>query len=86
MEQFFKETLKERFIAIEKSLSHTEWLVGNTLTLADICLYDLVTFFDAQQLVQAALANASRLQHIFEKVQDLPEIQTWLSTRPVTPF
>ena len=86
MEHFFKETLKERFIAIEKSLSNTEWLVGTTLTLADICLYDLVTFFDAQELVQAALANASRLQHIFEKVQDLPEIQTWLSTRPVTPF
>ncbi len=87
MAKFFTEALPERFQEMEASLEDEQpWIVGSTISLADISLFSLVQFFNARERVLKALDAAPRLRDVYSKVTALPQIVEWLQRRPETPF
>ncbi len=86
MKKFFEEDLKKTFVAFEKQAdkNNSGYWIGSHLSLFDIQLYNLITFFDDQQSVQKALEGCPALKAIHDKVEQTPEIKKWLDERPQT--
>ena len=64
--------------------STTGYLVGNSLTLADICFFSIL---DALAEKSAAiLDHFPAIKKLNETVKTLPHIAKWLAARPVTPM
>ncbi len=86
MKKFFEEDLKKAFLAFEKQAdkNNSGYWIGSHLSLFDIQLYNLITFFDDQQSVQKALEGCPTLKAIHDKVGQTPEIKKWLDERPQT--
>lgn len=76
---------------IEKALpakGSTPFLVGEKMSLADLCFFHLVTdfFTESEKAKTVMKAKAPRLSAAVEAVAADPKIQKWLATRPDTPF
>lgn len=84
--KWFSETLPEKMTLLDALVSPT-YSIGNKLSLADITLFSFVTqFFDNVEGAKASLANAPNIASVVETVETLPSIQSWINTRPDTPF
>ena len=52
-----------------------------------VVLFSFITqFFDDKESTLNALSTTPKLKNILDKVTQLEEVKTWLSTRPNTPF
>ena len=80
--------MRKALLAFEKQASkdNSGYWMGSRLSLFDIQLHCLITFFDDQESVQKALDGCGALKAIYEKVQQTPQIKKWLDERPKTMF
>ena len=62
-----------------------EWLVGSSVTYADLCLAGLLSMLD-QRHPGVMEKEAPLLYKHKEKVFGLPKIKEWVSKRPKTDF
>lgn len=81
---FFSDTLPSRLNLIEESIEESKFVIGSSISLADVTLYGLVDFFDNKAGILKALP--SRLRAQYEQVAADPRIKAWVKTRPDTPF
>ena len=86
--KFFEEDLKKTFLAFEKQANKDDsgYWIGSHLSLFDIQLYNLINSFTDQESVQKVLEECPTLKTIHDKVEQTPEIKTWLEERPKTQF
>jgi len=106
--KFLKQELPALCLQLEKSLpspskacfedgAKPPWLIGSTISLADVSLYHMlstsqslttgstISFFDGEsELVQKAYVDCPRLKTSLEAVAALPSIQSWEERRPDT--
>lgn len=73
---------------LEKSLPSTVpgSAVGEKLSYADIVLWHLLNEFFKKADIESALKSSFTISIINDKVSANPELQKWISERPVTPF
>lgn len=84
---FFRDFLPERLGLIDKTLdADAKYVIGSSLSLADLTLFSLVQFFDNKVGIHAALDKAPKLQLRCDLVSKDVRVQNWVKTRPVTPF
>ena len=57
-----------------------QFLVGNALSLADIHLF----FFCSEYTTAKLLATTPKIANLVKRVEHLPNIQKWLSQRPMS--
>ena len=89
LKKWFSETLVEKLELLENILSKEKegYSVGDRTSLADVVLFSFITqFFDDKESALNALSTTPKLKNILDKVTQLEEVKTWLSTRPNTPF
>jgi glutathione S-transferase len=85
--EWFTVTLVERLTLLENLLGGDGFSVGATTSLSDIVLYSFITtFFDNKDASMNATLATPRLRNIVDRVHNLPEMVTWLETRPSTDF
>uniref|UniRef100_A0A158R4S3 Glutathione S-transferase 1 n=1 Tax=Syphacia muris TaxID=451379 RepID=A0A158R4S3_9BILA len=61
----------------------TGYFVGDQLTLADLALYDILSYFD-EKLMPGHLHKYPKLAEFIEQVGNLPNIKAWVQMRPKT--
>ena len=88
-EKWFNEILPEKLKLLEVILKDYEtnksFSVGNTLSLADIVLYNFVVdFFDDKDGIQNATKDCIKLLQIVQAVGNNPQIAEWIENRPNT--
>jgi glutathione S-transferase len=86
--KFSEEVLPKHLRVFENRLAKngTGYLVGNSLTVADIFLFRLVdelNLFYGPRTVPA-LANSVQIRGLEERVKNNPRISEWLKKRPIT--
>jgi len=87
MDRFFGEELPSKLQALEKTLDPSDsWVIGNSVSLADITLFSLVEFFDDKAKVMKILESVPFLFASYSNFSTLPQIKEWVDGRPVTPF
>ena len=91
LEKWFNETLKEKLQKFDNLLTinetHSQFSIGNKLSLADVSIYSfLVEYFDDKEGVLEALKDCKKLKMIIETVKTNKKIKFWLDNRPVSPF
>ena len=85
--EWFTKTLVVKLTLLENLLGDDGFSVGSTTSLSDIVLYSFITnFFDNKDASMNATLAAPRLRKIVDRVHRLPEMVTWLETRPATDF
>jgi len=57
-----------------------QFLVGNTISLADIHLF----FFCSEYTTPLLLANTPKIANLVKRIEYLPNIQKWIRVRPVS--
>ena len=88
----FEEDMPAFLEKVDKALPEAPgpWLVGPSMSLADVAWFQLlVEFFDkeAEQAgVQAALAKAPRMKAAMDAVLANAEIKAWRESRPAGMF
>jgi len=88
-EKFLKEDLNAALVLLEKSLpkSSGPWLVGSTISYADIVVFQLLTdqggAFDDSAKVKAAYSSVARVNAAMEATGSNTEISEWIANRPV---
>merc|ERR1711982_123564 len=92
MKKWFEEELPATLVLAEKSLpaGPGPFLIGSKVSLADLAMYQLLAapgaFFDNAEGAKAAFQNCPRIKAAMAAVEQIPELQEWLKTRPETPF
>jgi glutathione S-transferase len=93
LEKFFAETLPDNLKLAEKSLPAAgagPWLVGNTVSLADVVFYAFLAapdgFFDNADGAKAAFQGCARIKAAMEAVDAIPELKTHIANRKPSPF
>ena len=88
LEKFFGDELPTKLKALEKTLSlNDDWLIGNSVSLADISLFSLMDFFDDKaKIVKTLQQSTPKIYASFYKLSNLPQIKEWVDNRPFTPF
>uniref|UniRef100_UPI00358F922A hematopoietic prostaglandin D synthase-like n=1 Tax=Myxine glutinosa TaxID=7769 RepID=UPI00358F922A len=69
---------------MERFLGDREWMVGTSVTWADLCLQNFVLWL--KELRPEALKTSPKLQAVCNRVEALPNIAAWLKNRPQTMF
>jgi len=77
-------TVLPMLAAVEKRLIQRggQFLVGNTLSLADIHLY----FFCSEYTQPALLSSTPKVGDLVRRVGQMPNIQRWVRARPASKF
>uniref|UniRef100_A0A8C4PYJ2 glutathione transferase n=1 Tax=Eptatretus burgeri TaxID=7764 RepID=A0A8C4PYJ2_EPTBU len=90
-EEVKKQREKELFDALptfinymERFLGDREWLVGKSVTWADLFWHNFVFWLNNIRL--GALKTSPKLQAVYDRVEALPNIAAWLKNRPQTTF
>ena len=87
VEKFFGDVLPAKLKALEKTLSLSDtWLIGNSVSLADITLFSLVDFFDDKPKIVKTLQSTPKLFASYHNLSNLPQIKKWLTNRPASLF
>jgi len=85
--KFKEETLPKSFELFEKLLKENKggdsFLVGDSLTWADIAFIDLLGWLGALE-VELPFDKAPKLKALRERVEAIPKIAEWIKTRPKT--
>jgi len=88
-DEWYATGLPSWFSRLEDALpaSEGDWLVGSSLTLADVYVWSLVrdTFPDKERCSKA-MEGCTRLRSVADRVALIPELSAWLESRPVTNF
>lgn len=83
---WFEKTLPEKLGALD-AIVGKKYAVGNSLSLADITLYNfLVHFFDNTEGAKGALDTTENIKTVVENTAQHEALQEWIRTRPVTDF
>ena len=87
MNKYFTESLPRNLEYFEKKLADTGtgYLVGDSLTWADIFLNFVLTWLDATK-TEAAFQKAPLVRQHIEKISSHPGIADYVKKRPVTNF
>jgi len=87
MNTWFTVTLVERLSLLDNILDVDGYSVGSSTSLSDIVLYSFITgFFDNKEAAINATLATPKLRMIIERVDSIPEMHSWLATRPKTDF
>lgn len=88
LDRFFGAVLPAKLEALEKTLSQNDQrIIGNSVSLADISLFSLVDFFDDKPKIIPILQHAApKLFGSYRHLNNLPQIQEWMATRPSSFF
>ena len=86
MKSFYNDTLPQWLNSLEVVTGPAGVAVGDSVSLADISLYQLTEYFTDEDKVIDALASCPKLRACIATVQSLPGIQRYLENRPQTPF
>ena len=88
MDKWFNETLVERLNLLSNLCdSDNSYCVGNSLSLADVVIYCLVTqFFDNKEGSMNAASQNKTISSIVENISSISAVKEWLSKRPDTIF
>jgi glutathione S-transferase len=84
--KLFDEILPRMFKLFEEKLvkTNTGYLVGNTMTLADI--YLIATLEKLGEGLDPILGNFPKLFSLDKRVKSHPKIAEWIAKRPNTPM
>merc|ERR1711997_1206901 len=79
MKKYEKETLPAGLANIEKILESRggQYMVGNALSWADLRLFDF-----CHSLPKPSLVKFPRISNLTERVGNIPNIKTWVQSRP----
>lgn len=87
--KFEEEELPDGLQKIEKLLKMNKggdgYFVGDEVTLADICVAQLLTF-PGMMGINIKYENYPKLKALKDRVEALPKIAQWIANRPETPF
>jgi len=87
VEKFFGVELPAKLKALEKTLSpNDKWVIGDSVSLADVTLFSLVDFFDDKPKIVKILQSTPKLFESYHHLSNLPQIKEWLNTRPASLF
>ena len=87
MNTWFTVTLVERLSLLDNILDVDGYSVGSSTSLSDIVLYSFITgFFDNKEAAINATLATPKLRMIIERVDSIPEMHSWLASRPKTDF
>lgn len=73
-----------RFNKLLQDGSDSGFLVGSSISLADIFVYNLLCTVVGYGM--DVTKNYPELQRFFQKIGNVPQIKDWVDKRPVTPF
>ncbi|KAH6568121.1 hypothetical protein BASA62_005668 [Batrachochytrium salamandrivorans] len=82
-ESFVTEKAPTMLAALEKVIekhSGGKWAVGDSLTIADLCIYyavDLVTSYHFPEITMDTVGSKSRIAAIYQAVHDHPKVMEW---------
>ena len=78
------ETIPKNFKFFEDKLAKTNtgFLIGSSLTWADLYLYHVIDWIGSYK--DTALASSPALQSYLAHITAIPNIANWLKTRPTT--
>lgn len=88
MESFFSSDLPKFFAKVEKlcKLNGSGFVVGASISLGDIALFELQTFWDDLESFNAASKGCSGFKTLCANVANNPGIAKWIAERPNTRF
>lgn len=66
------------------SETNTHYLIGKSLTWADLYLVYIVETLISNDVIKQSLENYPELKKHYETIRTLPNIDKWLKSRPVT--
>ena len=84
-EEYFKGHFLNHMKLIEKNADSNGYLVGNSITLADLQLYTMLNAVD-QDGIKATLEQCPKIAKSFENVGNNDKIKAWIAKRPQTAF
>lgn len=87
--KFVQESIPGWFTKLEMATyGEIGFCVGNSTSLADVAMFHLVNdlLADDATLVKKALSSCPQLSAIVERVGQIPAVQTYIASRPNTPF
>lgn len=84
---YFTEHLKQELENLVCILEpdNTPFSVGNKISLADICIYTLITvdMNDHKELAFPIAGKIKKIRNVIIKVSNIPEVREWTKTYPV---
>lgn len=87
MMKWYDSDLPSLLAKLETCLGEDECAVGTKLSLADICIFVLLTdFFENVEKCASAFKDLKRLSQIVEHVKNLDAVKGWIEKRPETMF
>jgi glutathione S-transferase len=84
---YFTEHVKQELDNLVEILEsdNTPYAIGNKLSLADICIYTLITvdFNDHKDLIYSVAGRIKKIRNIMVRVSNIPEVREWTKIYPV---
>jgi len=86
LKKFFTTELPKQFGLLEAVLVKNggEWFAGKRMSLADLAFFHLMSYWDDQESLQAALVDSPKLRALKTKVEQNEAVANWIATRPKT--
>ena len=84
---FYAERLPRGLSVLNRLLESREYFVENTLTLADLAVFDMVDYVELlKEDSKFALSDYEKLQDHYDRIAAIPTVSKHLQSRPETPF
>lgn len=84
---YFTEHVKHELENLTRILEsdNTPYAIGNKLSLADICIYTLITvdFNDHKDIIFPIAGRIKKIRNIVVKISNIPEVREWTKIYPV---
>jgi glutathione S-transferase len=84
---YFTEHVKQELENLVRILEseNMPYAIGNKLSLADICIYTLITvdFNDHKDIIYSIAGRIKKIRNIVVRVSNIPEVREWTKMYPV---